>query len=65
MKQSRMHETVIVIKSCKCDVSAMAPAALEEPVEPFTHICSICTGGITFAAMNMYNKYYGYSGYDE
>lgn len=56
----------IVSKACECELEKSAPDRISfEPNAKYSHMCRICSGGITAEQNDKINQYYGYSGYDE
>ncbi|UOF78663.1 churchill protein [Caudoviricetes sp.] len=60
----QQKEKVIPPTTCQCDVMVMCPERVSFDAY-FTHVCKTCGGGITFAMNDDYNRYGGFSGYDE
>lgn len=61
-----MEQTVMPTKQCKCDLHVTCPERITFDFdEPFTHVCKTCEGGITYQQNDNYNRYWGFSGYDE
>ena len=57
-----MLETIVT--ACRCEVELMNPVRIiSSPM--YTHQCNTCQGGITYERNDNYNKYFGYSGYDD
>lgn len=53
-----------IIRQCQCGVAQMLPERMSFD-NHFTHQCLACLDGITAQQNDDYNKYWGYSGYDE
>lgn len=53
-----------IVKDCVCDVMVMEPERLSFE-DHYTHKCTNCGGGVTHEKNDSYNRYWGFSGYDE
>jgi predicted SprT family Zn-dependent metalloprotease len=60
-----MGTSSTVLAICDCDVMVMQPKRLDEPTERYEHVCERCNGGISDEHYQAFDRYYGFSGYDE
>lgn len=61
--ESKTNETKA--KDCECPIETMDPKRVSFTSRHRSHICKKCNGGISSQRNIAFNKYYGYSGYDE
>ena len=57
------YEEVVVV-DCRCDVDEAKPERIAFDTK-FTYQCMNCGGGVTDEGNNNFNRYWGFSGYDE